>query len=398
VLAQGVEPDDGRTNHCGSYLWESSKPFMLMPKSATTQLSQQVEVNIQATTIQANAGCTHQQRRVGRQVISQELKERVVQYLQSTPQATISEAARIFGMAVSTATSIVRRHEERGTSAPRARGGARTPKMTTSTMETMDAWVNDRPDITLRELKYKLAGDLGISVTEKTVSRALTKIGYTVKILRVIPLSRNCPETIQARLEYAQRYLGDAPPDHKNIVWVDECGFNLHLRRRFGRARRGDRASVTVANGRGRNISVCAAMSEEGFLHERLRPGAYNTDEFCIFLFELFEFLAHIGRTRCWIILDNVRFHHSQAVVACAAQYEHRLIFLPPYSPMLNPIESLFGKWKTLIRMQDVAFSQNELLVRMASARGEISVTDCLGWIRDMDRNIGLSLLGHIFE
>jgi transposase len=265
-------------------------------------------------------------------------------------------------------------------------------------MEAVSASIDTRPDMTLRKLKCKLADDFGISVSEKTISSALTRIGYTVKILRVMPLSRNCPATIQARLEYAQRYLGDAPPDHKNIVWVDECGFNLHLRRRFGRARRSDRASIAVANSRGRNISVCAAMSEEGFLYERLRPGAYNTDEFCIFITELFESLARIGRIRCWIILDNVRFHHSQVVATCATQHEHRLVFLPPYSPMLNPIESLFGKWKTLIRMQDVSLSQNGLLERMASARSEISVSDCLGWIRDMDRNIGLSLLGHIFE
>jgi transposase len=105
-----------------------------------------------------------------------------------------------------------------------------------------------------------------------------------------------------------------------------------------------------------------------------------------------------MGRARCWIILDNVRFHHSLNVLECASRFEHQLIFLPPYSPMLNPIESLFGKWKTLIRAEGASISQDVLLTRMAAARVEISVSDCLGWIRDVDRNIGLSLQGHFFE
>ena len=83
---------------------------------------------------------------------------------------------------------------------------------------------------------------------------------------------------------------------------------------------------------------------------------------------------------------------------ACAARHGHTLVFLPPYSPMLNPIESLFGKWKTLVRTQAVVFTQDSLLASMSVARIEITSADCLGWIRDMNRNIGLSLQGHLFE
>ena len=213
-----------------------------------------------------------------------------------------------------------------------------------------------------------------------------------------MPISRNCPATLQARHEYSQRFLGEAPADRRNIVWVDETGFNLHLRRKYGRARRGHNATVVVPNGRGRNISVCAAMSEEGFLHEMLQPGAYTAERFCVFLGELFDCLGSRGRSQCWIVLDNVRFHHCEIVRACSSARGHTLIFLPPYSPMLNPIESLFGKWKTLVRTEGVAQSQEILLANMAAARAAITQEDCLGWIRDTTRNIGLSLQYHIFS
>jgi hypothetical protein len=229
------------------------------------------------------------------------------------------------------------------------------------------------------------------------LSKALTKIGFTVKLIRPIPISRNCPNTILAQKQYAKKYLSESPLDHRDIIWVDECGFNLHLWQKFGRARRGEHASLRLANSRGQNISVCAAMSKEGFLYEVLRPGAFNGVHFCAFLSGLFELLHRMGRSNCWIILDNVRFHHSESVHLCAGQFGHLLVFLPPYSPMLNPIESLFGKWKTLIRTEGVSMNRDELLEHMAAARYEISVTDCLGWIRDTNQNIGLSLQEHIF-
>ena len=132
-------------------------------------------------------------------------------------------------------------------------------------------------------------------------------------------------------------------------------------------------------------------MSEDGFLYEVLRAGAFNGDHFCGFLTGLFAILGRMARSDCWIILDNVRFHHSASVRLCAESSGHQLVFLPPYSPMLNPIESLFGKWKTLIRTEGVSMTRDVLLEHMVTARYEIVRDDCLGWIRDMNRNLVLS-------
>lgn len=333
-----------------------------------------------------------------RQKISSDLRERIIHYLHSNTKATISETAKTFGVAVSTTNGILRRYEARGTVQTLPKGGARNIKINMSAQNIIGAWIDEKPDITLREIRARLSTEYSIAVTVGAISTAISKHGFTVKILRTIPIARNCPENIQARFEYAQLFLNDAPADRRSILWIDECGFNLHIRRKCGRSRRGERASIVVANGRGRNISACAAMSEEGFIHERLRPGAYNAEEFCIFLRELFVILGQMGKSECWLILDNVRFHHSQIVASCAAQFGHHLVFLPAYSPMLNPIESLFGKWKTLIRSMGQSMTQDSLLESMAISRSEISVADCLGWIRDINRNIGMSLQRHVFE
>ena len=48
--------------------------------------------------------------------------------------------------------------------------------------------------------------------------------------------------------------------------------------------------------------------------------------------------------------MDNVAFHKNKEVKAIAEAKRHIIIFLPPYSPFLNPIENMFSKWKQVIR------------------------------------------------
>ena len=116
------------------------------------------------------------------------------------------------------------------------------------------------------------------------------------------------------------------------------------------------------------------------------------------FLQSLFVILRVRRRCSCWIVLDNVRFHHCSEIREIVAEAGHTLVFLPAYSPMLNPIESLFGKWKAGIRTRNVPFSQQASRESIDASRSEISVEDCLGWIRDVNRNLILCLQDHVFH
>jgi hypothetical protein len=137
-------------------------------------------------------------------------------------------------------------------------------------------WIDERPDLTLASLKAKLSQEKNVNVSLKTISKTLTKIGFTFKLLRTIPISWNTPETILGRKPFAMDFIENAPFDRQNILWIDEVGFNLHIHRSHGRAHRGQRASIQVPNSQGRNISVCAAMSQEGLIHTRVVVGSTN--------------------------------------------------------------------------------------------------------------------------
>lgn len=320
-----------------------------------------------------------------------------MQHVLASPTVSISTAAHSFGIPKSTAHGIIQRYANTNQVAYKKRGGSRNKKLTNEGYQMLLDWVDNGPDSTLKTLKERLQITLGIDVSIKAISIALTKGGFTLKLIRAIPERRNTQETIDARKAYAMKFMSEAPIDRRQVIWIDETGFNLHLRRKYGRALAGLRANIVVANSRGRNISICAAMSEEGALTHTAQMGSYNAQLFCAFLETLFLHLQSIGRAGCWLIMDNVRFHHCASVRELVAQSGHQLIFLPPYSPMLNPIESLFGKWKTSMRTRGVTFSTEALLSLIELAHRDISVTDCLGWIRDVNRNLAASLLSQPF-
>jgi transposase len=330
--------------------------------------------------------------------VPEEIRCRFLGYIEASPQQSIRSAARIFGIKYSTAHAILRHIVITGIIGQSPRGGARKIKMTHAAVQAVLDWIDNEPHLTLQAISTRLQEEQQISVSKKTVAMVLNKAGFTFKLSRLIPAARNSPEVILLRKTYAQTFHQDLPLDTKDVLWVDETGINLHLRRRHGRALSGLRANLTVPTNRGRNISICGAMSEEGFIAKQVRFGAYNAAGFCEFLQTLFIRLQELGRSECRIILDNARFHHSPCVLSCVQQAGHTLHFLPPYSPMLNPIESLFGKWKSSIRTNGVAYTQETLLANINSAQETISVRDCLGWIRDVNRNLVLCLQDHSFD
>ena len=81
------------------------------------------------------------------------------------------------------------------------------------------------------------------------------------------------------------------------------------------------------------------------------------------------------------LIMDNIKSHHAKAVTALLDQVNVRYIYLPPYSPDLNPIEKLCSKVKALLR-KFKARSADKLLDAIQKAFSAITRSDCSGWFR----------------
>lgn len=176
------------------------------------------------------------------------------------------------------------------------------------------------------------------------------------------------------------------------FIFVDEAGFNLAKRRRRGRNVIGQRATVDVPGQRGANITMCAALSNDGVLLHKPLIGPYNTERLISFLDDLHNRLVPAeergaGNSPTFVVVwDNVAFHHSAAVTDWFAAHPRMLVlFLPPYSPFLNPIEEFFSAWRWKV-YDHRPHDQMSLLDAMNAGCGVISPEDCQGWIRHSRR------------
>ena len=81
-----------------------------------------------------------------------------------------------------------------------------------------------------------------------------------------------------------------------------------------------------------------------------------------------------------WVI-DNMKSHHAKAVKNLLDSSEIRYIYLPPYSPDLNPIEKLWSKVKAFLR-KFKARTLDALPNAIQNAFHAVTVSDCSGWFR----------------
>jgi len=88
---------------------------------------------------------------------------------------------------------------------------------------------------------------------------------------------------------------------------------------------------------------------------------AFKTTSFSEFMDEILAKLNELQFKQAIIIMDNVAFHKNVSIREKFNQENRTLMFLPPYSLFLNPIENLFSKWKLLIRQSNPTNEQHLL-------------------------------------
>jgi transposase len=101
----------------------------------------------------------------------------------------------------------------------------------------------------------------------------------------------------------------------------------------------------------------------------------------CLFRAWVEQFLVPTLRPGDIIVLDNLGSHKSQPVRRAIRDAGAHLLFLPPYSPDLNPIEMMFAKLKTLLRKADER-SIAAVWHRIGSLLNDFSPAECSDYIR----------------
>jgi transposase len=162
----------------------------------------------------------------------------------------------------------------------------------------------------------------------------------------------------------------------EHVKFIDESGVNLGLTRLFGRAAPGQRVVEATPGISGPHSTVVAAVGLSGVQAPWILEGAMNTVGFETYVEQI---LAPTLQTGDWVLLDNLSVHKGSTVRSMIEARGARLIFLPPYSPDLNPIELCWAKVKTALRAAK-ARTWDALVDALAKALRSVSPDDVRAW------------------
>ena len=128
---------------------------------------------------------------------------------------------------------------------------------------------------------------------------------------------------------------------------MDECGIDTYLYREYGYAPRGQRVYGQISGRKYKRCGIVAAKMGDKILAPFEYSGTMNSA-----LFESWfsnQLLPALDKGTV-IVMDNASFHSKKRLFSAAQNAGYKLIFLPPYSPELNPIEKFWAWLKRFLR------------------------------------------------
>lgn len=262
--------------------------------------------------------------------------------------------------------------------------GHRRQVLTPQQKEIICDWIDEDCTLTLSSIKQKCLNQWpGIQISISTVNRALKEFHYSMKRVTCVPERRNTPEVIQSRFNFAIQY-NRIMHEREKIFFIDEFGVQVFSRVSSGRSVRNTPAHVTKAQVRGRNHSIAAAMNCNSLYLFQIQDVPYNVNHFSEYLITLINHLHNDDIIGAYFLMDNVSFHRSVEIVNLIENHGHHCVFIPPYSPFLNPIEELFSQWKNYIR-RSAPRNEDELYESVHTSSTHISPANCLNYVQHME-------------
>ena len=157
------------------------------------------------------------------------------------------------------------------------------------------------------------------------------------------------------------------------LVFIDETGLNTKMTRGYGRALLSERFICKVPHGHWHTNTFIAALRVDGFHAAWLLDGPMNGKAFFVYVRQV---LAPELKEGDRVIFDNLSSHHAPGVRIAVEEVGASLMYLPPYSPDLNPIEMAFSKLKALMRKR-IARELSELVCAVGEILPSFAAQEC---------------------
>ena len=143
-----------------------------------------------------------------------------------------------------------------------------------------------------------------------------------------------------------------------------------------GRSLRGQRVHARAPHGHWQTTTMISSIRLDGTTACMTIGSPTDTEVFQSYVRHI---LCPTLRAGDIVIMDNLRPHKNEHTLALIAAAGASVLFLPAYSPDLNPIEKMWSKLKALLRSAE-ARTREELLAAIAKALQAVTARDALGW------------------
>lgn len=290
--------------------------------------------------------------------ISQEaLYERRLQYVRlRTSGMSNNQAAAVVGLRPETGSRMWKKYKEQGLSGlkPGRRGLRKgsnrllSPEQEEDLQEVLKTHTPDELQLPYslwsREAVKRLIHErYGIEVALRTMTLFFQRWGFTYQRPAKRAYRQN-PQCVETWLdEEYPRIKEEASKEKAEIFWCDETGISNEANGKRGFSPRGQTPILKVEV-KPERVNMISALTNQGTLRFMLYVETMTTVLLITFLQRLVREAGH----KIYVILDNLRVHHSKNFKKWLENNEEKIAvyYLPPYSPELNPDEYLNGRLK----------------------------------------------------
>ena len=165
--------------------------------------------------------------------------------------------------------------------------------------------------------------------------------------------------------------------DTTRLVFVDETGTSTKMVRTRGRCRRGQRLIGKAPFGHWKTTTFTAGLRCAGLIAPFVLDGPMNGEAFLVYVEKVLAPSLSQGDI---VVIDNLPAHKVEGVRAAIEAVGAILLYLPPYSPDLNPIEMAFAKLKALLR-KAAARTRDSLWDAIAQVLGAFTSDECASYL-----------------
>ena len=259
---------------------------------------------------------------------SKDLREAAVAYKKAGN--SYEDTGKVFGVSASTVHRWVRQYEETGdlSNKPLNRSFKKIDP------EKLKAYVAEHPDDTQQEVATVFG------CCNQALSQAYRRLGITRK-KKTLRYTEQSEEKVK---EY-NKEIKDIPKE--KIAYVDETGIDKCLYREYGYALRGQKVYDKISGKKFQRTSIVAAKLGKRIIAPMQYSGTMNSALFELWFEKCLLPCLEKGAT---IVMDNASFHRKKQLYEICRKCGFNLIFLPPYSPELNPIEKYWFVLKHRIK------------------------------------------------